>query len=99
MFGSAILDIAIGLVFVYLLLSLMSSAVAEGIEAFLKKRGADLYRGLRELLGDSDGTGLVKQLYDHPLLAGQFKGTYQPGVTKNLPSYIQSRVFALTLLD
>jgi hypothetical protein len=99
MFGSAILDIAIGLVFVYLLLSLMSSAVAEGIEAFLKKRGADLYRGLKELLGDSNGSGLVKQLYEHPLLAGQFKGTYQPEVTNNLPSYIQSRVFALTLLD
>src|SRR5262245_53933705 len=99
MFGSVILDVAIGLVFVYLLLSFMSSAIAEGLEAFLKKRASDLWRGMRELLGDPNGTGLVKKVYDHPLISGLFQGDYVAGKTKNLPSYIQSRIFALTLLD
>src|SRR3982751_2938031 len=50
MFGSAILEVAIGLVLVYLLLSLICSAINEGIETFLHRRAADLARGVRELL-------------------------------------------------
>src|SRR5262249_24606992 len=99
MFASAILDVAIGLVFVYLLLSLMCSALTELLEAFLKKRASDLERGLRELLADPAGTALVKDVYDHPLIAGLFRGTYTSGKTNNLPSYLPSRAFALTLLD
>ncbi len=38
MFGSTILEVAIGLLFVYLLLSLLCSAVAEYIEAKFNNR-------------------------------------------------------------
>lgn len=44
MFDSAILDVAFGLVFLYLLLSLITSAVNELIEAWLKMRAVDLER-------------------------------------------------------
>lgn len=107
MFGSAILDVTIGLLFLYLLLSLLCSAVGELIEAWLKRRATDLERGLRELLADPDGTALVKKLYDHPLIYGLYRGNYEPAARRAarrwfrpvLPSYIPSRTFALALLD
>jgi hypothetical protein len=99
MFGSEILDVAIGLIFVYLLLSLICSAANEMIEAWLKNRASDLERGIRELLNDNDGTGLVQKLYEHPLVYSLFKGTYNPADNSNLPSYIPARNFALALMD
>jgi hypothetical protein len=100
MFGSNVLEFALGMVFVYLLLSLLSSALSEAIEAKLKNRASDLERGLRELLKDPDGTGLVKKIYDHPLVSNLFKDNYNPTKTMgNLPSYIPARNFALALMD
>jgi hypothetical protein len=97
--NSAALDVAIGLILVYLVLSLVSSAVNEIFEGFLKHRAIDLERGLRELLADKDGTGLCKRLYEHPLVFGLFQGSYNPATPKNLPSYIPSRNFALAIMD
>ncbi|MEK6410449.1 MAG: hypothetical protein AABN34_26295 [Acidobacteriota bacterium] len=99
MFGSNALEFALGMVFVYLLLSLLCSALNEAIEARLKNRAKDLELGLRELLKDSTGTGLVKKIYDHPLVSGLFKGTYDPNSKGNLPSYIPARNFALALME
>jgi hypothetical protein len=52
MFNSSVIDVAIGLVFVFLLLSLVASAVKEGLEAIFKRRASDLERGIRELVGN-----------------------------------------------
>jgi hypothetical protein len=95
MFGSDMLDVAIGMAFVYLLVSLLCSAIVEGAEAVLKRRSRDLERGIGELLHDP---ALVAKLYNHPLINGLFKGDYQPGM-RNLPSYIPSRSFALAIMD
>src|SRR2546427_11727708 len=106
MLGSDTLEIAIGLIFVYLVLSLICSAINELIEGLLNARAANLERGLRELLADPAGTGLVKAIYEHPLIHGLFKGTYDPAKTKKgmwtrrkLPSYLPPRNFALALMD
>ena len=108
MFNSTIIDVVIGMVFVYLLLSLMCSAANELIELWLKNRATDLERGLRELLKDPDGKGLVQQVYDHPLINGLFEGGYDPqklGMLDrvlgrvNLPSYIPAQNFALAIFD
>src|SRR3982750_1413217 len=72
MFGS-VLEVAIGVVFVFLLASIICSAVREGIEAFLKTRAAYLERGIRELLHDRDAEGLARQVYTHPLVAGMYR--------------------------
>jgi hypothetical protein len=100
MFGSEMLDIAIGMIFTYLLLSLICSAINELIERQMKNRAADLERGIRELLDDKDGTGLVTQLYQHGMINGLFKGDYDAAAKdkSNLPSYIPSRNFALAIL-
>lgn len=111
MFNSNILDVAIGMIFIYLLLSLMCSAANEIIELMLKKRAIDLERGIRELLqpGTASGTpGIVQKLYDHALVNNLFGGTYEESRIANpfrrlwrtqLPSYIPARNFALALMD
>lgn len=100
MFGSEILEVAIAMVFIYLLLSLICSAVNELIERQLKNRAKDLECGLRELLNDPEGKDLVKKLYGHGMISGLFKGEYDPQGSKgNLPSYIPARNFAIALLN
>lgn len=111
MFGSAVLETAIGLVFIFLLLSLACTAAKEGIELWWKRRSIDLERGIRELLDDPASAGrLVERVYNHPLVRGLVVGAYDPATVKgpagaerytggNLPSYIPARTFALALMD
>lgn len=95
MFGSSIIDIAIGLIFIYLILSLICSAASEIIERYTKKRAKDLEKGIKEMLRSDD---LVKKLYEHPLIYSLYAKPYSPGAG-NLPSYIPARNFALALMD
>ncbi|MGZ5436846.1 MAG: hypothetical protein ACXWID_02705 [Pyrinomonadaceae bacterium] len=88
MFGSQVIDVAIGMVFVYLLLSLVCSAANELIETFLKNRAKKLEAGIRSLLNND---ALADQIYKHPLVSGYFD--------KRKPSYIPSRTFAQALLN
>src|SRR5678815_964635 len=108
MFNSTIIDVAIGMIFIYLLLSLMCSSANEIIELMLKKRAIDLERGIRELLdpGSKSGTpDVVQKLYNHPLVNSLFGGRYEDSritstvkrklMRTGLPSYIPARTFAL----
>jgi hypothetical protein len=99
MFGSEVLDVAIGLVFIYLVLSLICSAACELLESFWKRRAEYLQRGMSELFGGASGSALVKAIYDHPLVSSLFHGEYEEGKTGNLPSYIPAHNFALALMD
>ncbi len=96
MFGSELLDVAIGMVFVFLLLSLICSAVAELLETRLKNRAGDLEKGIIGLLGSN--TGLVDKLYNHGLIFSLYRGSYEEASkSKTLPSYIPSKDFANAL--
>lgn len=109
MFGSRILEVAIGVVFVFLLVSIICSAIREGIEGWRKSRAAYLEHGIRELLHDTGGVGLARDLYQHPLVSGLYGGSYKEGKVAtrpsilakggDLPSYIPTRNFALALMD
>ena len=99
MFGSEILDVAIGLIMMFLLLSLVVSSIKEAIETVLNGRSKGLERGIREMFGDIGRNGLVPAFYNHPLIGSLFVGKYKPGRTRNLPSYIPSRMFALAVID
>ena len=70
MFGSAILDTAIGLIFVFLVVSLIVSAANELLAALFKWRANNLFLGIRQLLQDPSVTGLVTRFYEHPLIDG-----------------------------
>jgi hypothetical protein len=109
-FGSDILEVAIGVVFVFLIISIVCSAIREGLEAILKTRAAYLEHGIRELLGDRGPRGLAGQLYAHPIISGLYSSDYRPPPSRsglswifargrNLPSYIPSRNFALAVMD
>lgn len=99
MFGSEILDVAIGLIMMFLLLSLVVSSIKEAFETVLSHRSKGLERGIREMLGDLSRTGFVPAFYNHPLINSLFVGNYKRGKTSNLPSYIPSKMFALALID
>ena len=62
MFGSSVLEAAIALIFVYLLLSLMCTALNEGIASLIQKRGKNLFEGIKNLLNDPTFTGLAQQV-------------------------------------
>jgi hypothetical protein len=85
MFGSDVLEIAIGVIFVFLIASLLASALREMIEAVLKTRAVQLERGIRQLLDDPSGEAITKDLFSHPLLYGLFKGGYDPGSQLTAP--------------
>lgn len=99
-FGSMMLEIAISLFFVYLLLSLLCSAVNEWIAGYLTLRGKTLRTGIASLLADPvlahllDVSNLADKFYDHPLInrLGQHQGA-------GLPSYIPGHDFARAALD
>src|SRR5215208_4298841 len=103
MFGSVILEVAIGIVFVFLLVSMICSAIREGIESWLKSRAAFLEQGIRELLHDRHAVGIARSVYTHPLIHGLYLQDYRPRLSSrpltalarggNLPSYIPARSF------
>jgi hypothetical protein len=82
MFGSGALEVAVALVFIFLSVSLLATAVREGLEAFLKMRAMDLERGMRELLDDRSGEGFAKDFFNHPMIASLFAGNYDPSKLK-----------------
>lgn len=99
MFGSNILDVGIGLIFLFLLLSLVCSAANELIEIGLKKRAKDLEKGIKELIG-SDGAGdFISHIYNHGLINSLYRGEYASTPKWKLPAYIPAKNFALALLE
>jgi len=78
MLNSETLEVGIGMAFLFLLMSLICTAVKEWLEGVLKWRAMDLERGLRTLLDDHDGA-TTAFLYRHPLIYSLFQGRYDPG--------------------
>src|SRR5437763_12565718 len=99
MFGSTILEVAIGVIFVYLLVSLICTAISEGIATVLNKRGRNLFEGIANLLNDPKFTGLAQQLYSHGLVDGISQGAADLKAPNRLPSYMPSDTFSLALID
>src|SRR5215203_1243140 len=104
LFGSTVLEVAVGLFFVYFLLSLICSSINEIVASVLKWRAKNLEQGLQNLICDQ---GLFETVMAHPLIKAmgntrtevepvqQAAGQHRAG----LPSYVPSHVFACALLD
>ena len=94
LFNSTVLDVATGLVFVYLLLSVFCTTVNEWISGVLQTRSKTLMKGITGLLDNQpfkEGT-FLGAFYKHPVIVG----TMQDGAH---PSYLSSRAFAVALTD
>jgi len=97
LFNSTVLDVAIGLVFVYLLLSIFCTAVNEWIAGILQTRAKTLKAGISGLLDNQPFNADTKstflgEFYKHPIVTG----TMQNGGD---PSYLSSRTFSTTIMD
>ena len=68
MFQTTILDVAIGLVFMFLGISLIVSAITEGVASMVNWRARTLLAGVQSLLNDPNFTALAKDLYYHALI-------------------------------
>src|SRR5258707_840511 len=90
MLGSPILDVAIGLSYIYLLLALICTTVNEVIASFGDRRWEFLQKGIQRLLGDDPE--LAKLVLAHPVI------TSLTGIGGK-PSYLPASKFALALMD
>lgn len=102
LFDSIILEVAIGLVFIYLLLSLVCTAASEFISRIFAMRSNNMEKGIRNLLNNGNKGDLASDFYKHPLIKSLSR---QGFIDKNIlrrdgkPSYISSRMFAIVLFD
>ena len=94
--GLAALDVLVGLFFLYFILSIVCSSVQEFIAQILNLRAKTLEDGVRNLVGDE---ALTERFFRHPRLKALSKPRGGIRRAGRGPSYIPSRVFAITLMD
>ncbi len=94
MSGFPVLDVAIGLAFVYLLLALICTTVMEWIAQIRKTRGKMLERSVQQLLNEEGSAKAVitNAFFEHPLIQ-TLRSPKRP------PSYIPGSLFAKALRD
>ncbi len=91
MFGSDTLEVVIGLVFIYFIMSLLCSTVTEWIARFIAMRAKTLQDGINKLLNDEK---LKDKIFAHPLVKG-----LSPKNSGRGPSNLPARTFSLVLFD
>jgi hypothetical protein len=109
-----VVEVAIGLIFMWITLSLASIQIQEWITTILDKRAKDMEGAIHEMLANPN---LKSQFYDHPIIRGLtarkrkrlssvpawfYRYPIVRGFTREerkLPSYIPSQTFALALFD
>ncbi len=93
-----ILDVVIGLSFLFFLLSIIAAAMNEAIAGIFRLRARMLEQGIINLINgtpkpqDDADMEIVRQLYAHSLVNGYSRGTSKP-------SYLASRSFRNALFD
>ena len=110
----AVVEVAIGLIFMWITLSLATIQIQEWWLTLLDKRAKDMEASLHEMLANPN---LKSQFYDHPVIRGLtarkrkrpstvpawfYKYPIVRGFTREkrkLPSYIPSQSFALAVFD
>lgn len=101
LFNSTVLDLAIGIVFVYLLLAIICTTVNEWIAGITSVRAKTLAKGIQQLLDQQKGSdptrSFLEEFYAHPLIAGML--TPGKAVSDGHPSYLPSRTFATAVMD
>ncbi len=100
-----IIEVVIGLVFVYLLLALFCTVINEIIARVASLRARNLRRGVQELLADEKFDGLAKRLYDHQLIKRLADEGWTARIIRTLrgfqggPAYVPSNLFSRALID
>jgi hypothetical protein len=110
----AVVEVAIGLIFMWITLSLATIQIQEWIITLMDKRAKDMEASLHEMLANPN---LKSQFYDHPVIraltakkrkkpstvpAWFYKYPIVRGFTREkrkLPSYIPAQTFAMAVFD
>ena len=98
---SVIVDVAIGLIFMYLVLSLICTTINELAATVLKLRARALFKTVTKLI---DNPNVRKAFYDHGLISNASvsssggKTTPDQPSASDHPSYFGGRTFAMALL-
>ncbi|MCC2972697.1 hypothetical protein [Massilia sp. IC2-476] len=98
MFGSTVLEVAIGLTFCYGTLALVVSTLQEALAAAFSLRANMLLAAIKRMLDDPRCEALAQSLYDHPLVNPHGSTTGRRPLSVR-PSYIEPAHFAIALLD
>jgi hypothetical protein len=106
MFGSTVLEVAIGLVFIYCLYSLLTTTINEIISSILGLRGKKLELAIKRMLTDENkaGSALSNQLFDkffsQPTIKYMTDGRRDSWKgLKRVPSYIAAGDFSKGVID
>lgn len=110
----AIIEVAIGIIFMWITISLATIQIQEWITSKLNKRAKDMEASIHEMLANPN---LRSQIYDHPVIRGlTAKKRSRPSSVppwlynfpivrgfsqekRKLPSYIPAQQFSLCLFD
>jgi len=98
---NAVIEIAIGLIVLYSVLSLMCSKTNELVANFLSLRARNLRRAIRHLVGHD----YASKIYDHPMITSLYRGgAERPKGLRRLyqspgPSYLPAQKFVIAVLD
>ncbi|NJN45056.1 MAG: hypothetical protein HC806_10275, partial [Anaerolineae bacterium] len=98
-----ILEVAIGVLFVWVLLALITSQMSEWVSSWLEWRSNMLQDAILKMLSCKE---LSEEFYEHPLILGlhsiRGKGLYSRNQRKSetrKPSYIPKKLFASVVFD
>jgi hypothetical protein len=93
-------ELALKMVYTFLVMSLVASAGTEAISSISKWRADMLLRGMKAMLNDPNFTGLAREIYNHPLINPRATGTAtMEAQLRTRPSYIEPRFFATALVE
>jgi hypothetical protein len=107
MFNSSVLDVAIGLIFVFLTVSLICGLITEAWATIFSWRANTLLTGVKDMVNDQGFTKLARDLYNHALVnprgpgvpAGATPAAATAAAVTNKPAYIDPQHFAGAMLD
>lgn len=86
------LDIGLGLMFIYLVLSLVCTGINEFVAGIFQRRRRNLLKGLEFILTHTNDSNLVDNFKNHPLIKSLYGNNFQA-------SYIPPHVFSTVLMD
>ncbi len=96
MYLQEILEVAIGLVFVWLVLSIATMSLQEWLGNIVNLRAKDLEKAIVQMLSSKD---LTRRFYEYPLIANLYNKPDKPGKKGRLPSYIPPSKFGASLFE
>ncbi len=95
MFGSSVLELAIGLTFCYGTVALIVATIQEALAAAFRLRANTLLAGIKSMLNDPRFDALAQMVYAHPLVNPHSDAR----ALASRPSYIEPGYFAIALID